>query len=137
MEPEFVNILCCDADSALQVPREIAIKSETIKDLITDANSGGDIPLDNISLKTWQSVQRFLETESLGDSTPRQVLWLIIAANHLNIPSLLNKCAEKIAENLDTTENIEESLELPPLKEEEAAEVEEQVRKENPWTNKI
>ncbi|XP_039039945.1 SKP1-like protein 1A, partial [Hibiscus syriacus] len=131
------------------VEEAVALQLETIKNMIEDDCSGEKIPIPNVTgnilskvleyckmhvnggnnsgddqLETWDAVFLRVDLDTLYG--------LILAANFLNVKTLLDSICQKVAdiikgkspEEIRTTFNIQNDF---------TPEEEEEIRKENPW----
>ncbi len=115
-----VKLVSADQEVFL-VDKKIAKQSLLIKDMLEERNEGGEIPLQNVDAVTLKKVIEYMEY--YHDKTPQPIpkplttfkenvsSWdykytdldtnllinIIMAANYLNIPSLLELIAAKIA----------------------------------------
>ena len=117
------------------VDEDVAIKSVTIKNMIEDMGSGDVIPLPNVSGKILAKVIEYCKSqESLEFLQVDQATLfdLILAANYLNIKSLLDLTCKEVAKMIKgkTPEEIRKTFNI---KNDFTPEEEEEVRRENLW----
>jgi S-phase kinase-associated protein 1 len=139
----IVKLLSSDGQ-IIEVPKYIAERSVTIKNIIEDTEDiGEEIPLPNILMYVLMKVIEFLtrmnpdeETKPLDsaffDNDQKTLFDLILAANYLDIKPLLDAACMAVAEMIKgkTTEEIRHTFNI---KNDFTPEEEEQIRKENEW----
>ncbi|KAK0597379.1 hypothetical protein LWI29_024677 [Acer saccharum] len=135
-----------------EVKETIATQSVTIKGIVDDDCTSSTIPVCNVTgrtlamviewwnkheigavsnekeLKEWESQFVAIDNKSGRD----KVYDLLMAANYLNIPTLLDRCTSAVAEAIKgkTTEEIREFFDIKNDFDEKE---EEDLRKENQW----
>ncbi|KAJ9165938.1 hypothetical protein P3X46_020749 [Hevea brasiliensis] len=137
-----------------EVDEAVALESQTIKHMIEDDCADNGIPLPNVTSKILSKVieycKKHVET-SKSDDRPSSVddelkAWdaefvkvdqatlfdLILAANYLNIKSLLDHTCQTVADKIKgkTPEEIRTTFNI---RDEFTPEEEEEVRRENQW----
>ncbi|KAG6704772.1 hypothetical protein I3843_07G144300 [Carya illinoinensis] len=116
-----------------EVDEAVALESQTIKHMIEDDCADNGIPLPNVTskilskvedLKTWDTEFVRVDQATLFD--------LILAANYLNIKSLLDLTCQNVADMIKgkTPEEIRKTFNI---KNDFTPEEEEEVRRENQW----
>ncbi|KAG2698294.1 hypothetical protein I3760_07G144700 [Carya illinoinensis] len=116
-----------------EVDEAVALESQTIKHMIEDDCADNGIPLPNVTskilskvedLKTWDAEFVRVDQATLFD--------LILAANYLNIKSLLDLTCQNVADMIKgkTPEEIRKTFNI---KNDFTPEEEEEVRRENQW----
>ncbi|KAM7473605.1 hypothetical protein LguiB_020848 [Lonicera macranthoides] len=140
-------VLRSSENETLEVEEAVAVMSQTIKHLIEDDYSADtSIPLPRITSKILAKVIEYCkkhvetpESEELKSfdadfvKVDNQTLFdLIIAANDLNIKSLLDLTCQTVADMIKgkTPDEIMKTLNI---KKDFTPEEEEKVRRENPW----
>jgi len=157
-DDDQVTLQSCDGkDFKVQV--KIAKKSETIKNLIEDAGIELSIPLPNVSAKVLARVITYCKhhdenpssssetkegdekrTDNIstwdlaftGELSQPDLFELILAANYLDINSLLDMLCKTVA-NMIKGKTPEEVKKTFNITKDFTPEEEEQVRKENEW----
>mmetsp|Transcript_30083 Transcript_30083/g.66645 ORF Transcript_30083/g.66645 Transcript_30083/m.66645 type:complete len:157 (+) Transcript_30083:173-643(+) len=138
-----------------EVDEEVALESQTIKNMIEDTGSEDAIPLPNVSGKILARVIEYCKyhvdaNKKLGDKPMKSEddvkTWdaefvkvdqatlfdLILAANYLNIKGLLDLTCQTVAQMIKgkTPEEIRKTFNI---KNDFTPEEEEEVRRENQW----
>lgn len=126
-----------------EIEEAAALKSETIKNMIEDDCADTAIPLPNVTSKILAKVLEYCRHHA-GDAdhkkfdadfikVDRNTLFdLILAANYLNIKSLLDLTCETVA-NIIKGKTVEEIRKEFNIKNDFTPEEEAEVRKENAW----
>ncbi|KAF3963018.1 hypothetical protein ACB098_02G206200 [Castanea mollissima] len=137
---------------AFEVEEAVALESQTIKHMIEDDCADNGIPLPNVTSKILAKVieycKKHVESTSSDERTSDEDLkaWdtefvrvdqatlfdLILAANYLNIKSLLDLTCQTVADMIKgkTPEEIRKTFNI---KNDFTPEEEEEVRRENQW----
>ncbi|KAI4314727.1 hypothetical protein L6164_027606 [Bauhinia variegata] len=137
---------------AFEVDEAVALESQTIKHMIEDDCADSGIPLPNVTSKILAKVieycKKHVEAASSEEKTSEEDLkaWdaefvkvdqatlfdLILAANYLNIKSLLDLTCQTVADMIKgkTPEEIRKTFNI---KNDFTPEEEEEVRRENQW----
>ncbi|KAG4939151.1 hypothetical protein AAZX31_16G110800 [Glycine max] len=137
---------------AFEVEEAVALESQTIKHMIEDDCADSGIPLPNVTSKILAKVieycKKHVEANSADEKPSEDVLkaWdvdfvnvdqatlfdLILAANYLNIKSLLDLTCQTVADMIKgkTPEEIRKTFNI---KNDFTPEEEEEVRRENQW----
>ncbi|XP_061358978.1 SKP1-like protein 1B isoform X1 [Gastrolobium bilobum] len=137
---------------AFEVDEAVALESQTIKHMIEDDCADSGIPLPNVTSKILAKVieycKKHVEAASSDEKPSDEDLkaWdaefvkvdqatlfdLILAANYLNIKSLLDLTCQTVADMIKgkTPEEIRKTFNI---KNDFTAEEEEEVRRENQW----
>ncbi|KAI8536962.1 hypothetical protein RHMOL_Rhmol10G0297700 [Rhododendron molle] len=137
---------------AFEVEEVVALESQTIKHMIEDDCADSVIPLPNVTSKILAKVieycKKHVETPKTEDRSAEDELktWdaefvkveqpvlfdLILAANYLNIKSLLDLTCQTVADMIKgkTPEEIRKTFNI---KNDFTPEEEEEVRRENQW----
>ncbi|XP_015057869.1 SKP1-like protein 1B [Solanum pennellii] len=138
-----------------EVEEAVALESQTIKFLIEDDCAGSHIPISNVSgnilAKVLEYLKRHVEEESTSKTEgadadvalkvfdaefvkvdQKTLFDLILAANYLNIKSLLDLTCQTVADMIKgkTPEAIRKTFNI---KNDFTPEEEEEVRRENAW----
>lgn len=143
-------------DELFEVDEIVAYESQTVKDMIEDTGTNSPIPLLNVSSKILAKVIEYchyhvVEARKSGDDKPglpedEVKVWdsefvkvdqatlfdLILAANYLNIKSLLDLTCQSVADMIKgkTPEEIRKTFNI---KNDFTPEEEDEVRRENQW----
>mmetsp|Transcript_7052 Transcript_7052/g.30930 ORF Transcript_7052/g.30930 Transcript_7052/m.30930 type:complete len:154 (+) Transcript_7052:100-561(+) len=150
MSDELVTLMSSEGE-AVQVAQEVAFKSETIKNMIEDTGTEAPIPLPNVSSKILQKVIEYCKHHSEkkeGEGNKEEedktfdaefvkvdqatLFELILAANYLNIKSLLDLTCMTVA-NMIKGKTPEEIRKTFNIRNDFTPEEEEEVRRENQW----
>ncbi|GMY12278.1 SKP1-like protein 1B [Fagus crenata] len=137
---------------AFEVEEAVALESQTIKHMIEDECADNGIPLPNVTSKILAKVieycKKHVEATNPDERTSDEDLkaWdaefvkvdqatlfdLILAANYLNIKSLLDLTCQTVADMIKgkTPEEIRKTFNI---KNDFTAEEEDEVRRENQW----
>ncbi|KAK3220377.1 hypothetical protein Dsin_014347 [Dipteronia sinensis] len=135
-----------------EVKETIAMQSVTIKGMVDDDCVSSTIPVCNVTGQTLAMVIEWWNKHEIGavsddkelkewecqfvtidgKSSRDNVYDLLMAANYLNIPTLLDRCTSAVAEAIKgkSTEEIREFFDIKSDFEEKE---EEDLRKENQW----
>ncbi|MCL7027317.1 hypothetical protein MKW94_029855 [Papaver nudicaule] len=148
-----VIILKSSDGEAFEVDEAVALESQTIKHMIEDDCADNGIPLPNVTSKILAKVIEFckkhIENPQGGDDRSAEdelkswdaefvkvdqaVLFdLILAANYLNIKSLLDLTCQTVADMIKG-KSPEEIRKTFNIKNDFTPEEEEEVRRENQW----
>mmetsp|Transcript_2861 Transcript_2861/g.4544 ORF Transcript_2861/g.4544 Transcript_2861/m.4544 type:complete len:158 (-) Transcript_2861:890-1363(-) len=146
---EMVTLRSSDEEK-FEVEQEVAFKSETIKNMIEDTGTDAAIPLPNVSSKILAKVIEYCKyhvgakkSETSEDETKAfdtefvkvdqaTLFELILAANYLNIKSLLDLTCMTVA-NMIKGKTPEEIRKTFNIRNDFTPEEEEEVRRENQW----
>ena len=150
MSDELVTLMSSEGE-AVQVAQEVAFKSETIKNMIEDTGTEAPIPLPNVSSKILQKVIEYCKHHSEkkeGEGNKEEedktfdaefvkvdqatLFELILAANYMNIKSLLDLTCMTVA-NMIKGKTPEEIRKTFNIRNDFTPEEEEEVRRENQW----
>ena len=147
-----VTLMSSDGES-FEIKKEVAIKSETIKNMIEDTGTDAPIPLPNVPSKILNKVIEYAtyhteQDKKEGDKKDEDkdttfdtefvkvdqatLFELILAANYLNIKSLLDLTCMTVA-NMIKGKTPEEIRKTFNIKNDFTPEEEEEVRRENQW----
>ncbi|PIA44417.1 hypothetical protein AQUCO_01700187v1 [Aquilegia coerulea] len=146
---KMVTLNSSDGES-FEVEETVILQSQTIKHMIEDECADNGIPLPNVTAKILAKVIEYCKkhVEVDGQSTEEEELknWdadfvkvdqatlfdLILAANYLNIKSLLDLTCQTVADMIKgkTPEEIRKTFNI---KNDFTPEEEEEVRRENQW----
>jgi|Transcript_9427 S-phase kinase-associated protein 1 len=145
-----VTLMSSDGET-FEVPQEVAFKSETIKNMIEDTGTDSAIPLPNVPSKILTKVIEYAKFHTAqdkkeGDKKEEETTFdtefvkvdqatlfeLILAANYLNIKSLLDLTCMTVA-NMIKGKTPEEIRKTFNIKNDFTPEEEEEVRRENQW----
>ncbi|XP_043710725.1 SKP1-like protein 1B [Telopea speciosissima] len=151
MSSKKVTLKSSDGET-FDVDEAVALESQTIKHMIEDDCADNGIPLPNVTSKILSKVieycKKHVETPKSDDRTADEELktWdaefvkvdqatlfdLILAANYLNIKSLLDLTCQTVADMIKgkTPEEIRKTFNI---KNDFTPEEEEEVRRENQW----
>ncbi|KAJ4962932.1 hypothetical protein NE237_022871 [Protea cynaroides] len=151
MSLKKVTLKSSDGET-FDIDKEVALESQTIKHMIEDDCADNGIPLPNVTSKILARVieycKKHVETPKSDDRTVDEELksWdaefvkvdqatlfdLILAANYLNIKSLLDLTCQTVADMIKgkTPEEIRKTFNI---KNDFTPEEEEEVRRENQW----
>ncbi|PIA25897.1 hypothetical protein AQUCO_10400007v1 [Aquilegia coerulea] len=149
MSTKMVTLNSSDGES-FDVEEVVITQSQTIKHMIEDDCADNGIPLPNVTAKILAKVIEYCKkhVEVEGQSTEEEGLktWdadfvkvdqatlydLILAANYLNIKSLLDLTCQTVADMIKgkTPEEIRKTFNI---KNDFTPEEEEEVRRENQW----
>ncbi|PQM32970.1 SKP1-like protein 1A [Prunus yedoensis var. nudiflora] len=122
-----ITLKSSDGES-FEVEEAVALESQTIKHMIEDDCADNGIPLPNVTskilAKAWDTDFVKVDQATLFD--------LILAANYLNIKSLLDLTCQTVADMIKgkTPEEIRKTFNI---KNDFTPEEEEEVRRENQW----
>ncbi|MCO5603010.1 hypothetical protein L7F22_057152 [Adiantum nelumboides] len=137
-------------DEMFEVEEVVALESQTMKDMVEDTGSDSIIPLFNVSSKCLSKVIEYCRYHALEvppaltDEEVKQwdadflkvdqatLFDLILAANYLNIQSLLDLTAQCVADMIKgkTPEQVRKTFNI---ENDFTPEEEEEVRRENQW----
>lgn len=150
--PKKITLKSCDGET-FEVEESVAQESQTIKHMVEDGCADNVIPLPNVNSKILAKVVEYCKkhVDSPKPADERQVdeelkSWdadfvkvdqatlfdLILAANYLNIKSLLDLTCQTVADMIKgkTPEEIRKTFNI---KNDFTPEEEEEVRRENQW----
>ncbi|KAI3698852.1 hypothetical protein L2E82_42724 [Cichorium intybus] len=147
-----VIVLRSSDGETFEVAEAVALESQTIKHMIEDDCANTIIPLPNVTSKTIAKVieycKKHVDTPETDDKTAKESLNsfdtefvkvdqgtlfdLILAANYLNIKSLLDLTCQAVADMM-RGKNPEEIRKLFNIKNDFTPEEEAEVRRENSW----
>ncbi|MCL7034229.1 hypothetical protein MKW94_017614 [Papaver nudicaule] len=146
-------ILKSSDGEAFEVEEAVALESQTIKHMIEDDCADNGIPLPNVTSKILAKVIEFckkhIENPTAGDDRAAEdelkswdaefvkvdqatLFDLILAANYLNIKSLLDLTCQTVADMIKG-KSPEEIRKTFNIKNDFTPEEEEEVRRENQW----
>ncbi|KAI3698853.1 hypothetical protein L2E82_42726 [Cichorium intybus] len=152
MSSSKVIILRSSEGETFEVDEAVAVESQTIKHLIEDGCADTSIPVPNVTSKILSMVieycKKHVGTSKTDDQTAEEDLKsfdadfvkvdqgtlfdLILAANYLNIKSLLDLTCQTVADMIKD-KSPEEIRQIFNIKNDFTPEEEEMVRKENAW----
>ena len=148
-----------DDRDKIQITRKAAEMSKLIKEMLDeDEEDSPDIPLPNVQREALQKVVEFCEKHAEDPMTPiskpikstdmkvvvgewdaayidlehRVLFDIILAANYLDIPELLDLGCAKIA-SMIKSKQPDEIKDMFHIEKNSTPEEDEQVRRENPW----
>ncbi|OIT21911.1 PREDICTED: SKP1-like protein 11 [Nicotiana attenuata] len=146
IEKKFLTLKSSDGDE-FELEESIAIQSVTIKNMVEDGCSSSVIPLSNVDTETLIKIIDYLKMHSLTSSNEEEIenfnrefvsigfktiFKILEAANFLDINSLLELCAEAVANRIKnkTPEAVRKIFNITNdfTPEEEA-----EIRNETPW----
>jgi S-phase kinase-associated protein 1 len=149
---EVLTLISSDGED-MELPVKVAQMSETIRNLIEDTGIDAPIPLPNVTGKILRKIIEYFTYHSenpgnacTGEGSEDICEWdrqflnvdqetlfeLILAANYLDIKTLLDVCCKTVA-NMIKGKTPEEIRRTFNIKNDFTPEEEEQVRKENEW----
>lgn len=138
---------------AFEVDEAVALKSETIKHMVEEGSTSSGFPLPNVTSKILAKVleycKKHVEAEANPDGKPTEdelkdwdadfvkvdqvmLFELIMAANYLNIKSLLDLTCQAVADSIKDKQP-EEIREIFHIENDYTPEEEDEVRKANQW----
>ncbi|GAA0164055.1 ubiquitin-protein ligase [Lithospermum erythrorhizon] len=144
---KMITLKSSDGEN-FSVEEAVALESQTIKHMIEDGCADAPIPLPNVSSKILAKVieycKRHVESQTDKDEDLKTfdqdfvkvdqptLFDLILAANYLNIKSLLDLTCQTVADMIKgkTPEEIRKTFNI---KNDFTPEEEEEVRRENAW----
>ncbi|XP_010435879.1 PREDICTED: SKP1-like protein 11 [Camelina sativa] len=135
---------------SFEVEEEVVIQSQTIAHMVEDDCASTEIPLSNVTSKTLALVMEYCKKHHVDDANPiseeelkkwdgqfmetdqSTIFDLILAANYLNIASLLDLTCQTVADMIKgkTPDQIRAHFNI---KNDFTPEEEEEVRRENQW----
>ncbi|XP_057541583.1 SKP1-like protein 1B [Amaranthus tricolor] len=149
-----ITLKSCDGET-FEVEEQVVLESQTIKHMVEDDCADSVIPLPNVTSKILAKVieycKKHVDSPKSSENNVRQVdeelkTWdadfvrvdqatlfdLILAANYLNIKSLLDLTCQTVADMIKgkTPEEIRKTFNI---KNDFTPEEEEEVRRENQW----
>ncbi|EEH51970.1 uncharacterized protein MICPUCDRAFT_36525 [Micromonas pusilla CCMP1545] len=148
-ENQQVTLMSSDTEKFM-VDQEVAFESETIKNMIEDTGVDAPIPLPNVSSKILAKVIEYCKYHVGGKKSETSedeqktfdsefvkvdqatLFELILAANYLNIKSLLDLTCMTVA-NMIKGKTPEEIRKTFNIRNDFTPEEEEEVRRENQW----
>merc|ERR1711881_810656 len=134
-----------------EVSREVACRSETVKNMVEDCSPDEAVPLPNVESSVLSKVVEYCEYHHKAEAstTPQdsvdtwdkefvsvddEVLFnMILAANFLDVKPLLDLTCKKVAEYIKECKTPEEIRKRFNIKNDFTPEEEEEVRRENAW----
>lgn len=130
------------------VPLDAATQSVMIRDMIDDmaAEDIGDLPLPNVDAASLSSVVKYAvkhhndkhadlrgwDAEYVGSMSTSELFNVVLAANYLNIPPLLDLTCQAIAD-LIRGKTADEIRQILGIINDMTVEEEEEVKRENQW----
>jgi len=143
---KFLTLKTCDGKEFV-LDETIAVRSQTIKNMVEDDCASNVIPLPNVHSKTMTKVIEYWKKHSEEDVSKDMLLEfdkafvkvhhsilhaLILAANFLNDKEILDMMCQEIADRIKgkTPEEIRKEFDI---KNDFTPEEEEEIRKENAW----
>ncbi|XP_059624691.1 SKP1-like protein 1A [Cornus florida] len=147
-------VLRSSTDETFEVEEAVALESQTIKHMIEDDCADSIIPLANVSSNILSMIieycKKHVVTPKSEDKTSEDALktfdtnfvkvdqatlfGLILAANYLNIKSLLDLTCQAVADMIKG-KTPEEICQTFNIKNDFTSEEEEEVRRENAWAS--
>lgn len=121
-------------DKIYEVGREIAQRSNTVKNLLDDFPDNEDvtIPIPMVTSYILEKVLTYFEQECLSTMDQSELFEVILAANYLDIEDLLNDACQVVADMMKglTTEQIRE---LFHIENDFTPEEEAEIKREHCW----
>lgn len=135
---------------SFEVEEKIAIQSQTIAHMVEDDCADNGIPLANVTSKTLALVIEYCKKHHVDEANPTSdkelnkwdkqfmetdqstIFDLILAANYLNIKSLLDLTCQTVADMIKG-KNPDQIRALFDIKNDFTPEEEEEVRRDNQW----
>ncbi|KAH7332141.1 hypothetical protein KP509_20G070500 [Ceratopteris richardii] len=121
-------------DELFEVEEIVALESRTIKDIVEDIGTDCVIPLLNVSSQILSKTIKYCRYHALEflEVDQATLFDLILAANYLNIQSLLDFTCQRVADMIKekTPEEIRRAFNI---ENDFTPEEEEEVRRENQW----
>ncbi|KAL8115776.1 SKP1-like protein 1A [Apium graveolens] len=151
--PKMISLMSSDNET-FEVPESVALESQTIKHMVEDDCANTTIPLPNVTgsilAKVIEYCKHHVEAPKAEDGAAKPdedlkafdadfvkvdqatLFDLILAANYLNIKSLLDLTCQTVADMIKgkTPEEIRKTFNI---KNDFTPEEEEEVRRENAW----
>ncbi|XP_015069421.1 SKP1-like protein 1A [Solanum pennellii] len=143
---KFLNLKTCDGKEFV-LDETIAVRSETIKNMVEDNCVSNVIPLPNVDSKTMTKIIEYWK-KHLEEDVSKDLLMefdkafvkvhhsilhvLILAANFLNDKEILYMMCQEVADRIKgkTPEEVRKEFDI---KNDFTPEEEEEIRKENVW----
>ncbi|CAA7021573.1 unnamed protein product [Microthlaspi erraticum] len=148
MSKNMLVLKTSDGES-FEVEEAVALQSQTIAHMIEDDCADNGIPLANVTSKILPKVIEYCKKHADGESSTEEELktWdkkfvdidnstifdLILAANYLNIPGLLDLTCQTIADQIAACKDADEIRAKYGIENDFTPEEEETVRNENQW----
>ncbi|KAL6180140.1 hypothetical protein ACLB2K_046807 [Fragaria x ananassa] len=148
-EAKKILVLHTSDNETFEIEEAVVLQSQTIKHMVEDECAGNAIPLPNVTSKTLSKVLEYCKkhAEDSGEGSEKALeAWdadfvkfdtdtlydVIMAANYLNIESLLDLTCQRVADMIKgrTPEEIRKTFNI---KNDFSPEEEEEVRRENQW----
>ncbi|KAM7462382.1 hypothetical protein LguiA_030503 [Lonicera macranthoides] len=146
-EKQLITLKSWDEEEFV-VEESVAVKSETIKNIIEDCGLEL-IPLPNVDGKTLAKVIEYCTKHSTGSNDDSEdlkkfddefldskeipvLIDIVLAANYLNIESLVEKICTKIADRIKDM-SVEEVREAFKIENDFTPEEEKKIRNEHAW----
>ncbi|KAL7156416.1 hypothetical protein ABFS83_02G007300 [Erythranthe nasuta] len=145
-EKKKIILVSCDGHT-FEIDEDVAEHSLTIKNMIEDGCADNPIPLPNVASETLAKVIEYCkrltkapDTRAADSPTATEqpeteipnLFELIMAANYLNIKSLLDDKCQSVADQMKDM-SVEEVRKLFNIENDYTKEEEDDVRNENPW----
>ncbi|KAK9944976.1 hypothetical protein M0R45_010510 [Rubus argutus] len=145
-EKKMITLRCSDGEQYV-VEEEVAVESQTIKDMVEVDCASNVIPLSDVTGKVLAKVLEYCKKRTEEDEVAL-VAWdkdyvdnldtntlydVILAANYLNIKGLLDLTCQKVADMIRGKQS-KEIREIFNIKNDLTREEEEEVRRENSWS---
>ncbi|XP_015078940.1 SKP1-like protein 1 [Solanum pennellii] len=143
---KFLTLKTCDGEEFV-LEEAIAMRSQTIKNMVEDDCVSNGIPLPNVDSKTMTKVIEYWKKHSEEDVTKdtlrefdkafvkvhHSILYdVILAANFLNDKEILDMMCQEVADRIKGKKPEEIRKEFD-IKNDFTPEEEEEIRKENVW----
>ncbi|KAL6184550.1 hypothetical protein ACLB2K_045951 [Fragaria x ananassa] len=148
-ETKKILVLHTSDNETFEIEEAVVLQSQTIKHMVEDECADNAIPLPNVTSKTLSKVLEYCKkhAEDSGEGGEEALeAWdadfvkfdtdtlydVIMAANYLNIKSLLDLTCQRVA-NMIKGKTPEEIRQTFNIKNDFSPEEEEEVRRENQW----
>ncbi|KAI4305641.1 hypothetical protein L6164_028997 [Bauhinia variegata] len=144
-EKKVIKLISSEGET-LEVEIAVAIQSETIKNLMEDVFSEGNIPLPNLSGPILSEVIEYMKKHKEEDEVTLRA-WdaefvkvdqgtlfdLVMAAHCLNIKGIFDLTCQAMANIINQGMSVEEIRKLFNVENDFTPEEEEEIRRENQW----